>query len=243
MPARKRSGAHRARQAPADVYQRVFESLPHGLKVWRLEDPADPGSLRLIASNAAAAEATGVPLDQVMGRTMAEAFPQAVPLGIAAQLAEVALSGKARDLGEVPYGDARMREGVFAVFAFPLPDRCVGVAFENITREKLAEAARVRRDALETLAARILEGGQRERFLRRRLSALFDGDMWLHPVAGRARVSPRPRRGHAAIRRAVAPRRSSAVRSVSRADRVAHVRQGRGPSGPRVGDRQTGLDH
>jgi hypothetical protein len=157
MPLRKRPRSSRATRAGADVYRRVFGSLPLGLKVWRLEDPDDPGSLRLMASNAAAAEATGVPVDQVMGKTMAEAFPQAVPLGIAAALAEVARTGKMRDMGELAYGDARVREGIFSVFAFPLPDRCVGVAFENITREKIAEAARLRRDALAGLALRILE--------------------------------------------------------------------------------------
>jgi hypothetical protein len=157
MTPRKKSEARRARRVPAELYRHVIESLPLGLKIWRLEHSGDPGSLRLLASNEAAAEATGVPLEQVMGRTMAEAFPQAVPLGIAGQFADVALSGQPRDLGELVYGDARMREGVFTVYAFPLPDRCVGVMFENVTREKLMEAARVRREALGHLSLRILE--------------------------------------------------------------------------------------
>lgn len=157
MTRRKSTPARRARRVPAELYRRVIEGLPLGLKIWRLEDSRDPGSLRLLASNDAAARATGVPLEQVMGKTMAEAFPQAVPLGIAARFAEVALSGKARDLGELVYGDARMREGVFTVYAFPLPDRCVAVMFENITRDKLMEAARVRRAALANLSLRILE--------------------------------------------------------------------------------------
>lgn len=134
--------------ASADVYRRTFESVPIGLSVWHLQDPDDPGSLRLLATNPAAVQATGVPLDQVLGKTMAEAHPAAVAMGIAAAFAEVARTGRMKDLGEVAYGDARVREGIYAVIAFPLPGDCVGVAFENITQRKLAEGDRQRKAAM-----------------------------------------------------------------------------------------------
>ena len=121
---------------PSNLYQLVFEHLHIGVKVWKLEDPENPGSLRLLASNAAASAATGVRRELVLGKTIAEGFPQAVPDGIAAAFAEVALSGQPKDLGEIVYSDARMREGVFTVSAFPLPDNTVAVAFENITPRK-----------------------------------------------------------------------------------------------------------
>lgn len=134
--------ARRRRGAPQGLlYQRVFERIHTGIKVWRLEDPNDPGSLRLIASNAAAAEATGVPVEQVLGKTIAEGFPQAVPQGIAAKFAEVAKTGVAKSLGEITYSDARVREGIYHVVAFPLGDRTVGVAFENVTKRRLREMA------------------------------------------------------------------------------------------------------
>lgn len=151
MPSRKRP------RSPAALYRRIFESLPLGLFAWQLEDPADPESLRLLASNAAAAEATGVPVELVIGKTITEAFPQAVPRGIAAELAQVAVTGQPRNLGEIVYGDARSTEGSYTVFAFPLPDRCVGVAFENVTRRELAEVTRDRREGLASLAYRALE--------------------------------------------------------------------------------------
>jgi PAS domain-containing protein len=124
-----------------NLYQTVFEHLHIGVKVWKLEDPEDPGSLRLIASNPAASGATGVRREQVLGKTISESFPDAVTDGIAAAWAEVATSGQAKDMGEIVYSDPRVREGVFSVFAFPLPDNIVGVAFENITRRKWEIAA------------------------------------------------------------------------------------------------------
>jgi hypothetical protein len=129
------------RELPPKLFESIFEHLHIGLKVWKLEDPEDPGSLRLIASNLAASGATGVKRELVLGKTIAEAFPDAVPDGLAAAWAEVATSGKAKDMGEIVYSDPRIREGVFSVFAFPLPDNTVAVAFENITRRKWEIAA------------------------------------------------------------------------------------------------------
>ncbi len=128
-------------ELPSNLYEMVFEHLHIGVKVWKLEDLEDPGSLRLIASNSAASAATGVRRELVLGKTIAEAFPDTVPDGIAAAWAEVATSGQAKDMGEIVYSDPRMREGVFSVFAFPLPDNTVAVAFENITRRKWEIAA------------------------------------------------------------------------------------------------------
>ncbi len=128
-------------EATSEIFANVFEHLHIGVKVWKLENPNDPASLRLVASNPAAAVATGVKRDLVLGKTIAEGFPQAVPDGIAARFAEVALSGQPQDMGELVYSDPRVREGVFSIYAFPLPDRCVAVAFENITRRKWEMAA------------------------------------------------------------------------------------------------------
>ena len=143
-------------QTPNELYQQIFEHLPLGIKIWRLDRRDDPGSLRLVASNQAAAEATGVPVAEVLGKPIAESFPQAVPTGIAEAFAEVVRTGRMRDLGEVAYSDARVREGIYSVLAFPLPDDCVAVAFENITRRKLADVAHRRKDALERLRYSLL---------------------------------------------------------------------------------------
>jgi PAS domain S-box len=55
--------------------------------------------------------------------------------------ASVIRSGKERDLGEIRYGDEVMPEGIYATKAFPLPNQCLGLMFEDITNRKQAEEA------------------------------------------------------------------------------------------------------
>lgn len=164
------------------LYEDLFANLPVGIKVWRLERVDDAGSLRLVASNPAAAQATGVPIADVIGKTITEAFPRAVPNGIAEQFAEVARSGAPKDLGEIVYSDARVREGVYAVYAFPLPGDCVGVAFENITKRRLEQAAIERRAALvwllQEVAVAANEAGSAEDALRRALAHVCGHTTW-----------------------------------------------------------------
>lgn len=140
-----------AERATADMLETLLEAIPLGIKIWKLEHEDDPGSLRLLFSNRSASEATGVPRDLVIGKTIAEGFPDAVPQGIAEAFASVVRTGQAADLGEITYSDPRVREGVFSIVAFPLPDRCVGVAFNNITKEKLRLAAVERKAAFVNL--------------------------------------------------------------------------------------------
>jgi PAS domain S-box-containing protein len=125
----------------ARVYEAVFNGAQVGLDVWTLEDPNDLGSFRFVVSNPAAGRITGVPREEVLGRTIAETYPALLETEIPRVLAEVIHSGRARDLGEVRYGDQRIRPSVFLAKAFPLPDNCVAIAFEDITERKRAEEA------------------------------------------------------------------------------------------------------
>ncbi len=133
------------------VYQSVYQALPTGLNVWHLVKRGDPGSLRLVASNPEAARATGIPSVDWVGQSIVDVFPEAVPRGIADQIAEVARTGVVKDLGEISYGDARMPEGFFTVFAFPIPGDRVAVAFSNVTKQKLAELAVKRKSSFVEL--------------------------------------------------------------------------------------------
>ena len=94
--------------------EEFFELAPIGMAILRLEDPADPASLRIIALNPAARAASDVPA--------------------AAQLAEVMRSGVPTNLGDRPGQSDPTR--LFTVMAFPIPPDCVGLLFEDITERR-----------------------------------------------------------------------------------------------------------
>lgn len=134
-------------EAEAQLYVSVIHNMQVGLYLWRLENPADPNSLRLVAANPVTEEFTGVSIQTITNKLILEAFPALAETDIPARYAEVCRTGKNQDLDEVTYGDDRVAKSVFTVKAFPLPDRCVGIVFDNVTLHKQAEALRQEQDA------------------------------------------------------------------------------------------------
>lgn len=126
----------------------VFAKLNTGLLIYHLVDRDDPDSLTLVYANAAASKYTGADLDTLIGKTIGEAFPGLSDTHIPATYAEVSAGGKSVNLGSFEYeGDLHVKPGYFAVKAFPMPARCAGVVFENITlRKKLEQLARRERN-------------------------------------------------------------------------------------------------
>jgi hypothetical protein len=117
---------------------RAFRLLPVGVAVLQLVDPKDVGSLRLIEANRAAERELRAPIGFAVGKSLAEAFPEFLKTPAAELYRRVALTGEPDTFGEFTYQDPRIPEGVFWIDCFPLPDRCVGVAIENITERKRA---------------------------------------------------------------------------------------------------------
>jgi len=113
--------------------EEFFELAPIGMAILRLEDPADPASLRIIALNPGAQAAFDVPTAAV-GKRIDEDFPAIASTPFPKQLAEVMRSGVAANLGEGPsqYDPTRL----FTVTAFPIPTDCVGLLFEDITERR-----------------------------------------------------------------------------------------------------------
>jgi PAS domain S-box-containing protein len=125
------------------LYANIFENLPVGLTVWQLSDPDDPASLRLMVSNPAASQLTGIPLQNRIGQTIGECFPNILTkyrsdLDI---YASAALSKQTIDNHEVVYAEPPIGEAVFHTKIFSLPEHCVGIAFENITERKREKQA------------------------------------------------------------------------------------------------------
>lgn len=128
------------RQAETEVqlYTDVVSQLPIGLTIWRLQDPQDVRSLLLVSANQASSDLLGVDVSLLIGNTILEAFP-AVQNAELETYARVARTGEGCEIAECIYGDARVATNIWSVKAFPLPDRCVGLAFENISQRKADE--------------------------------------------------------------------------------------------------------
>ena len=131
-------------KAEIQLYRDVVENMQVGLCVWQLANLDDISSFQLVATNPAASQMLGITIEKCVGQKITDCFPNALSTSHQATIetyAEVVRSGQAQALGEVYYGDARVSGSTFAINAFPLPNDCVGVAFENITERKRTEAA------------------------------------------------------------------------------------------------------
>ena len=126
------------------LYLDLVARAPIGLMVLHLENMEDAGSFRILAANSAVVPVSGMPdlaVNSLIGRSFAEVSPAISATELPELFAAVIRSGSPRHLGEIRYGDERLPEGVYSIRAFPLPNRCVGIVFDDITERKRAEEA------------------------------------------------------------------------------------------------------
>jgi PAS domain S-box-containing protein len=142
----------RRREEAIRLYADVFRHVQIGLSVWRLDSPADPSSLRLVAYNAATEAATGLSLTGALGKTLPTIFPPARVAPLLAMLGGVDDPTFVRELPTFSFGTSP-RAPILSVKLFGLPDHCVGLALEDITVHARAERLQAgERQALELLA-------------------------------------------------------------------------------------------
>src|SRR5689334_404542 len=127
-----------AGNAARPLYSEIFSGMPVGIVVLNLEDPEDPRSFRIIDLNPAVASLTGATLEDLRGRTLAE-FPKLLKTAMPNGCIQAFRERKHVNLGEITYGDDRIRQGIYLVQAFPLYDNFLGVAFENVTDRSRSE--------------------------------------------------------------------------------------------------------
>ncbi len=117
----------------------LFENIQTGIHIYELEDPDDNKTLRMIAANPATEKLTGVPVGEIIGKTLDENFPGLREKGIPQKYFDVVQTKIPIEISDIYYSDERVISGAFSVKAFPLPRNRVGVAFENISERIKAE--------------------------------------------------------------------------------------------------------
>ena len=139
---------------PAHFAPDLLDRLPLGISVYRLDDPGDPASFRLVYANPASGEITGLDVDRELGRRLVEIAPDLAETGLLDRYAEAVRAGRAADMGLVTYGDDRIAERTFQIEAVPLGERSVGVVFEDVSDRAELQALREARGRLVREEAR-----------------------------------------------------------------------------------------
>ncbi|HKP59305.1 MAG TPA: PAS domain S-box protein [Polyangiales bacterium] len=121
-----------------ELWGALFEHLQLGIAIWRLEDLEDLASLVLVRGNRAASRLLARELEPLYGKRMGEAFPGTTIREWTAY-ASVVQTGTSLELRDVSYGDSLLPESKFALHVYPLPDRHLCIAFENLTQLHIAK--------------------------------------------------------------------------------------------------------
>lgn len=132
--------AQKRAQAEIKRYGDVVKNIQVGLTVWQLTETGEFPSFELISANPVASQLAGKDLNRAVGMRIETLFPHLVNNSQIVELVEVLDSLSARNFAEVIYNDAS-EERYCSLKAFPLPSRCLGLAYEDITDRKQAQFA------------------------------------------------------------------------------------------------------
>ncbi|UCD50243.1 MAG: PAS domain S-box protein [Phycisphaerales bacterium] len=136
----KQKQAERALRESRRTADDIVRTIPAGLFIYQFEPP---DRLILVSGNPESERLTGIRAEEWKGREFNEIWPEARQTGITEKFLQVVKTGDAFETEDLRYADERLT-GAFRIRAFPLPERRLAVAFENITGRKQAEEDRER---------------------------------------------------------------------------------------------------
>jgi diguanylate cyclase (GGDEF)-like protein/PAS domain S-box-containing protein len=166
---------HKEAEEHVRHFANIVERTPLGVLTAQLDDG---GALRLVAANPAASDLLGVQTGLLLGHRLDEAFPRLTADSLGDRLVAVAAGGQAFDVDALSSATPDP-ERVVALRAFPLPQRSVGIAIDDVTGASLATAALRRRAMHDDLT-----GLPNRTLLRDRLrQALHHSERTGEPVA------------------------------------------------------------
>ena len=134
----------------------LFDALPSGVLVLRVEDTERAESLRIVFANAASEGLLGVGRTALAGELLVDAFPNTAEAEI---YRLVAVEQRSHDLGVVSYRDERVNHR-FLASAHPLAPDEVAVVFENLSAPPtgVTELAAIVESAEDAIMSKDLEG-------------------------------------------------------------------------------------
>ena len=133
------------------LFEEIFKNSPVGFLVFLADDRHEWTMLRLITANLAASRLSGFRLAEQFGKTIVEAFPNALEADVLSMM-EVFSTNREMDIGDGLYGDDRVAKRWWSRRAFPLGNDCIGLLFEDSNERVLSH----RRVAVEHAVTRIL---------------------------------------------------------------------------------------
>lgn len=115
----------------------TFHNIPSGLFIFQQNAEGKTG---LLDANPAAERISGVSLKENKGRSISDIWPQAVEQKIHDKFITPLNNGKEFISGKISYSDLRI-SGTYRLHSFTLPDKKIGLTFEDITKQQNAEKA------------------------------------------------------------------------------------------------------
>jgi hypothetical protein len=116
--------------------------MQSGLAVFHFENTASLGSFRLVAVNSAAEKTTNMAMEEVIGKTIVEIFPEIQGTDIPKMLIDVIRNGKPKNLGEFDREKNHDKRS-FSIAAFPLSNGYVGLVIKNaVPKRQMDETKR-----------------------------------------------------------------------------------------------------
>jgi PAS domain S-box-containing protein len=123
------------------LYSDVAYNMQVALNVFQLENFSDDTSLVLIKANPASGKIINQISEKLAGKKFDEIYPQLKGYGIENILAEVVRTGKPYNNEEFRFFPESGEIFFYNLKAFRVPNDCVGILFEDITRKKRIEKA------------------------------------------------------------------------------------------------------
>ena len=127
-------------KARVEMYRNVFDSLPIGIMVLRLEAAGQADSLRIVEVNPAGMCLSLAEGERAEGAMLRDFSPTIYETKLPGVCLEVLRTGESRVLHEYA-GRKRVPGTYFHSRIFALSADCVGIAFENVTEQKIAQNA------------------------------------------------------------------------------------------------------